>query len=131
VSHSVDGRGGSHYSSTAVRDSAVYPGVRYTIMRPSLERRAEITSRVRRLLSELEFRAAGQGLEDQLAAAELESRIDREYIEWGLVRVENLSVDGEDCDAKALVERGPEPLAREIAQAIRCECRLGEEERKN
>ena len=131
MSRSADGEDGSHYSSTTVRDSAVYPGVRFTIVRPSLARRAEITSRVRRLLSELEYRAAGQGIEDQLAAAELESRIDREYIEWGLVRVENLRIDGQDCDARMLAERGPEPLAREIAQAIRRECRLGEEERKN
>jgi hypothetical protein len=131
MSRSAEGGGGSQYSSTAVRDSAVCPGVRFTIVRPSLERRAEITSRVRRLLAELEFRAAGQGLEDQLAAAELESRIDKEYIEWGLVRIENLTVDGRECDAKALVQRGPESLAREIANAIRCECRLGEEERKN
>lgn len=119
------------YQSTVTKDSAVCPGVRFVVVRPSLAKRAEITARVRRLLAELEYRAAGQGMEDRLAAAELESRIDALYIEWGLVRVENLRIDGEECSAKLLIERGPEELSREIAAAIRSECRLAEEERKN
>lgn len=120
-----------NFESTVVRESAVCPGVRYAVVRPSLRKRAEITARVRQLLSELEYRAAGETLEDRLAAAELESRIDALYIEWGLVRVENLEIDGEECTPGLLIEKGPEELAREIAAAIRRECRLSEEERKN
>ncbi|MCS7042140.1 MAG: hypothetical protein NZR01_05055 [Bryobacteraceae bacterium] len=86
---------------------------------------------MRQLLAELEYRSAGDTLEDRLAAAELESRIDAAYIEWGLLRVENLRIDGEECTARLLIERGPEELAREIASAIRSECRLSGEERKN
>ncbi len=119
------------YTSTAMRDSATSAGVRYVIRRPSLQRRAEITRRVRQLLAELEYRSAGESLEDRLAAAELESRIDSIYLEWGLERVEGLVIDGTEADTKALIERGPEELAREIAEAIRKECRLSEEERKN
>ena len=120
-----------NYESTTVRESTVCPGVRYVVLRPSLKKRAEITARVRRLLAELEYREAGQTMEDRLAAAELESRIDGLYIEWGLVRLENLEIDGEPCTPALLIEKGPEDLAREIAAAIRNECRLSEEERKN
>lgn len=120
-----------NYPSTVVKQSKTYPGVRYVILRPSLAKRAEITARIRQLLAELEYRAAGQGMEDQLAAAELESRIDAAYIEWGLVQIENLRVDGEACTPQLLIERGPESLAREIAAAIRSECGLSEAEQKN
>lgn len=119
------------YWSTAAQESARYPGVRYVIRRPSLQRRAEITRRVRNLLAELEYRTAGDSLEDRLSAAELESRIDSVYLEWGLERVEGLEVDGGECDVRTLIERGPEDLGREIAEAIRRECRLSEDERKN
>lgn len=119
------------YASTSTHESKTSEGVRYVIRRPSLQRRAEITRRVRQLLAELEYRSAGESLEDRLAAAELESRIDSVYLEWGLERVEGLKIDGDECDARGLIERGPEDLAREIADAIRRECRLSEEERKN
>jgi hypothetical protein len=119
------------YVSTIMRESKTTPGVRFVIRRPSLQRRAEITRRVRQLLAELEYRSAGESLTDKLAAAELESRIDSIYLEWGLEEVEGMRIDGEVCDARALIERGPEELAREIADAIRSECRLSEDERKN
>ncbi len=119
------------YESTVARESSLYKGVRFFIRRPSLQRRAEITRKVRQLAAELEFRTAGESLEDRLRGAELESRIDAAYLEWGLERIEGLAVDGEDCTAKILLERGPEDLAREIAAAIRSECRLSEDERKN
>lgn len=131
LSCSGERSGQMEYTSTAMRDSATSAGVRYVIRRPSLQRRAEITRRVRQLLAELEYRSAGESLEDRLAAAELESRIDSIYLEWGLERVEGLVIDGTEADTKALIERGPEELAREIAEAIRKECRLSEEERKN
>lgn len=119
------------YCSTLRRESAKYPGVTFVIRRPSLQRRAQITRSVRELLAELEYRIAGETAEDQLSAAELESRVDRAYLEWGLERIEGLTVDGECCDATILIQRGPEDLAREIADAIRHECRLNNEERKN
>lgn len=120
-----------NYQSTVTIDSRTCPGVRFVVLRPSLAKRAEITARVRQLLAELEYRAAGETMEDRLAAAELESRIDALYIEWGLVRMEGLRIDGEECSARLLIEKGPEELAREAAAAIRHECGLSGEERKN
>lgn len=131
MSFSDEKGGPMEYASTVMQESKTTAGVRYVIRRPSLQRRAEITRRVRQLLAELEYRSAGEGVEDRLAAAELESRIDSVYLEWGLERLEGLLIDGTSADAKALIERGPEALAREIAEAVRKECRLSEEERKN
>jgi hypothetical protein len=124
-------RAGAQYASSEWRNAESVPGVRYEIAKVSLARRAEITRRVRSLLAELEYHSAGSGVEDRLAAAEAASRVDRVYVEWGLLRVEGLEIDGEPCGVAALVERGPEELCREIAAAIRRQCRLSEEERKN
>jgi hypothetical protein len=119
------------YASSEWRDAKSVAGVRYEIVKVSLARRAEITRRVRSLLGELEYHGAGSGVDDRLAAAEVASRVDRVYVEWGLLRVEGLEIDGEPCGVAALVERGPEELSREIAAQIRRQCRLSDEERKN
>ncbi len=121
----------TRYASSEWRESESLPGVRYEIVKVSLARRAEITRRVRTLLAEIEYHSAGGGVEDRLAAAEAASRVDRAYVEWGLLGVEGLEIDGEPCGVAALVERGPEELSREVAAAIRRQCRLSEEERKN
>lgn len=119
------------YASSEWLDSRVAPGVRYEVVRVSLLRRLEIARRVRGLLSELEYRSAGSEAEDRLSAAMLQASIDRLYIEWGLLRVEGLAIDGAGADAGSLVERGPEALCHEIAEALRRQCRLSEDERKN
>lgn len=120
-----------NYRSTEWREARCMPGVRYEIARISLSRRAEITRRVRTLVAELEYRSAGAELDDRLAAAEAASRVDRAYLEWGLLRVAGLEIDGEPCGVASLVERGPEELSREIAAEIRRQCSLSEDERKN
>ena len=122
---------GVKYSSSEWVDSASVPGVRYEVARVSLTRRAEITRLVRSLLSELECRSAGAALTDKLAAAEVACHVDRTYIEWGLLRVRGLRIDGRPCDVELLVKAGPEQLCREIARRIRLECYLNSEERKN
>jgi hypothetical protein len=121
----------AQYASSEWREAKSVPGVRYEIVKVSLARRAEITRRVRSLLAELEYHGAGSGMDDRLAAAEVASRVDRVYVEWGLLRMEGLEIDGEPCGVTALVERGPEELSREIATQIRRQCRLSDEERKN
>ena len=119
------------YASSEWHEAASMQGVRYEIVKVSRARRAEITRRVRSLLAELEYHEAGEGVDDRLAAAEVASRVDRVYVEWGLLNVAGLEVDGEPCGVAVLVERGPERLCREIAAQLRRQCRLSEEERKN
>jgi hypothetical protein len=112
-------------------DSGHLPGVRYRLARISLARRQEITARVRGLAAELEFRQAGQGLDDRLRSRALECAIDAIYVEWGLKELDGLTIDGQAATPALLLERGPEHLSREIAEAVRRECFLSGEERKN
>ncbi len=122
---------GERYSSSEWVNAECMPGVRYKVARVSLARRAEITRQVRYLLSKLEYGNAGAAMDDRLAAAEAACRVDSAYIEWGLLQVEGLRIDGRPCDVRLLVEAGPEPLSREIARRIRQECSLTASERKN
>jgi hypothetical protein len=106
-------------------------GVEFEIARVSLSGRVEITTKVGALLRELEYRNAGDEVQDRLEAARLDAAIDRAYVDWGLRGIRGLSIDGEVATAANLLERGPEALSREIAAAIRRECSLSEAERKN
>jgi hypothetical protein len=61
----------------------------------------------------------------------LASEIDKLYLEWGLIRVNGIDLDGEPASKEKLIASGPEDLCREILAAIRRECGLSEEQRKN
>lgn len=119
------------YLSTEWVESTVMPGVKYLVRRVSLALRAEITRRVRKLLSELEYREGGDGLEDRLVAAMVAAQVDLTYLDWGLARIEGLEIDGQTATIQTLLERGPEALSREIAKVIRDRCHVTEPERKN
>lgn len=119
------------YSSTADFESQTCPGVTFTIRRMSFERRLELIRRVRDAARELEFRTAGESMDDQLAGAAIHAAVEGLYIRWGLHRLHGLRIDGADADTDALLSRGPEVLCREIASEVRRECGLTDEERKN
>ena len=119
------------YWSAEWVESKVMPGVQYRVRRVSLAMRAEITRRVKKLLAELEYREAGEGLDDRLSAALVAAQIDLAYLDWGLVGVTGLQIDGSDTTIGALAEFGPEALSREIAKTIRDRCQLAGPERKN
>jgi len=119
------------YLSTDWVDSTVMPGVRYLVRRVSLVLRTEITRRVKKLLAELEYREAGDSLEDRLSAALVAGQVDLAYLDWGLVRVQGLEIDGCEATVQTLLESGPEALSQEIAKVIRDRCRVTEPERKN
>jgi hypothetical protein len=119
------------YSSTLQVESKISPGVRYRISRMSFGRRLELTRRVRELGGRVEFLQAGSDMKDRLEATVLSGEVERLYLEWGLAGVEGLMIDGEPATPESLLNAGPEPLAREVLDAIRAECGLSEEERKN
>jgi hypothetical protein len=91
----------------------------------------ELTRRIRELGQKLEFKRAGDTVAEKLDAGMLSAQIDRTYLEWGLVRVEGLAIDGSPAQTSAVIERGPEDLCLEMLAAIKQECGLSEEERKN
>ena len=81
--------------------------------------------------AEVEFLEAGEDAREKLEAAVLAAEIDRAYLEWGLVAIEGLEIDGEAATPAALIGRGPLDLATEILARIKAECGLSEDERKN
>jgi hypothetical protein len=119
------------HTSTRTVESEALPGVRFTLRRMSFASRVELMKSIREAARELEYRQAGDGLDDKLAAALSSAEVDRLYLRWGLVSIQNLSIDGTDADPDLLMERGPEALCREIVAQVRSECGLSDEERKN
>lgn len=118
------------FFSIVWHDSQTVPCVRFATRRVSLARRIDLTRRIRELTLRYEFLKAGDPA-DQLEASLSEMLVQQLLIEWGLVEITGLTVDGEAGTVKTVVEDGPEGLAQEIAVAIRGEVFLSEDERKN
>lgn len=120
-----------NYESTSTLESSVVPGVRYTITRMSFGRRTDLMRRVRELSAQLEFENSGTQVVDRLQASLTGAAIDELYLKWGLISISGLNLDGRPAEPETLIVCGPEQLCREIIQAIKRECSLNEEERKN
>ena len=111
--------------------SASHPEVMFVVARMSFGRRLELMRRVRELALRAEFFEAGCDEKNQMEASLLGAEIDRLYIEWGLEEIRGLELDGAPATPQSLMERGPESLFREALEAVRHECGLSEQERKN
>ncbi|MCS7024725.1 MAG: hypothetical protein NZV14_07975 [Bryobacteraceae bacterium] len=83
------------------------------------------------LAQKIECFKAGSSVAEQLEAQRLEREIASAYLEWGLVGVEGLKIDGKSATPSSLVEYGPEELVEEALKAITSQLGLREEERKN
>lgn len=118
------------YVSIVWRNSNTTPGVRFGIRRVSLASRIDLTRRMRELTLRYEFLKAGDTA-DQLEASLSELLVQQLLIEWGLVEITGLLINGESGTPARLFESGPEGLSEEIAMAVRAELGLSEEERKN
>ena len=118
------------YESVVEAPSAVAPGVVLRVARMSFGRRLELMRRVRELARRVECYEAGD-VGERMDAGLLRAEIDRLYVEWGLVGVSGLTVDGAEASVAAVVERGPEELFREALSAVCREAGLSEDERKN
>ena len=112
-------------------DAEAVAGVRYEIVRVSFGRRIELARRIREIGRRMEYLEAGADERETLEATVLSAEIDRAYLEWGLVAVEGLEIDGVVATPEALVDRGPVELAVEILGRIKAECGMSENERKN
>ncbi len=119
------------YRSTLRIESATQEGVAFTIKRMSFGRRMDLMRRIREVGGKIEFLNGGEQLQEKVEASLLAHEIDRLYVEWGLAGIEGLDIDGESATPELLFSSGPEPLCREIVRAIRTECGLTEDERKN
>lgn len=120
-----------NYSSTVRSESKSHPGVWFDVRRVSLGRRIEMSKRIRAFSAPMEFAEAGASFADKLEASALALEIERIYLEWGIESIEGLTIDGEPATVSVVIEKGPEALYREMVDAVRHECGLNEEERKN
>jgi hypothetical protein len=119
------------WESAQWRDSESTPGVRFKTVKMTLARRRDLTSRVRSMLNKARFHALSGVAEEEMEASLLSLDADRMLLDWGLLEVTGLRIDGEAACVRSLIEAGPEELCREIAERIRHDCQLTEQERKN
>jgi hypothetical protein len=119
------------YESSAWFDAESRAGVRYGIARVSFGRRIELARRIREIGRNMEYLEAGSDVREKLEATVLAAEIDRAYLEWGLIALEGLTIDGAEATPQSLIENGPVGLATEILGRIKAECGLTEDERKN
>jgi hypothetical protein len=122
---------GKGWESRIWFDAEAMEGVRYEIVRVSFGRRIELARRIREIGRKMEYLEAGSDARETLEATVLAAEIDRAYLEWGLVSVEGLEIDGAVATPETLVDRGPVELAVEILGRIKSECGMTEDERKN
>lgn len=121
------------YQSHIERPSAAQPGVVFFVRRMSFGRRLELTRTIRDLAQKRAFLEAGED-GDPVAAADsalTTAALDREYLIWGLERVEGLEIDGRPATPELLLDAGPEELVREALAAVQQEIGLSGAERKN
>lgn len=119
------------YSSSITKESQIFPGVTYTIRRMSFQGRLELLRELRDLMTKAEFAAAGSSPADRVETALLEGAIRKRQLEWGLVSIDGLEIDGEPATTLSLLAMGPEELTTEIQTSIQAQMGLSEEERKN
>lgn len=131
LSRSPEAPDGVLYASEIEVRSSAIPGVRFVLRRCSAARRLQLMERLAQHAAQFEALKASERVDDRVQAEALRLRMDFEYLDWGLARIQGLLVDGEAPDATRLFELGPEALAAEIVASIREECELSETERKN
>jgi hypothetical protein len=119
------------WQSSRIVTSEAMPGVEFVIARMTFGRRMELLKRVRDLAIRLEYFEAGREEKNRLEASLLGAQLDRLYIDWGLDEIRGLELDGAPATPSSLIERGPEDLFKEALAAVKAECGLSEQERKN
>jgi len=119
------------YDATTRVESAVMAGVYFVVQKMSFGRRIELTRKIRELAERVEFLSAGESPKEKLDAALLASEIERTYVLWGVAEVGGLELDGAPATPASLISWGPEELFREALDAVKAECGLSEDERKN
>jgi hypothetical protein len=119
------------WNSRRVVKSSDQPGVEFVIARMTFGRRIELMRQIRDLAVRLEYFEAGRQESNGMEASLLGAEIDRIYIRWGLEEIRGLELDGAPANAESLIDCGPENLFLEVLTAIKAECGLTENERKN
>lgn len=106
-------------------------GVSFSIARMSFARRMNLLGKIREIAARRDFTRAGTSDIDKLEGAVLSAEIDQVYVEWGLREIHGLTIDGAPATPETLIQRGPEDLFHEALKAVKAQCGLDENERKN
>jgi hypothetical protein len=128
---SPSGKNDHQYESVSWFDAQSAQGVRFAVARISFGRRIEFARRMREIGRKVEFLSASDDAREKLEAAVVSAEIDRAYLDWGLVDVAGLVIDGDAANPAALIDKGPIELAGEILARVKAEWSLGGDERKN
>jgi len=124
-------KAGSSWESRKTVTSQTHAGVEFVIARMTFGRRLELMRRVRDLAARLQFFEAGREARNEMEASLLGGEIDRLYLLWGIEEIRGLELDGAPATSESLIEIGPEELFAEALAAVKTECGLSENERKN
>jgi hypothetical protein len=127
----IPGSLNTNWNSRKVAVSQEQPGVEFVIARMTFGRRIELMREVRSLAARLEYFEAGQDAKNGMEASLLGAEIDKLYIRWGLKEIRGLEIDGVPATVELLIDSGPEELFLEALSAVKSECGLLENERKN
>lgn len=121
----------AEWSSGEWIDSRTLRGVAFRIARVSFLRRIELLKRLRGLFAEFECRTASESDADRVEASRVGMEVQRAYLDWGLLELNGLRIDGAPATKESLLALGPEDLCDEIARAVKERSFLTEAERKN
>ncbi|CAB4130912.1 hypothetical protein UFOVP130_44 [uncultured Caudovirales phage] len=97
---------------------------------------AETSAKLREMVEEATT-LAGQSEPSTVRASALldgvtaliEEKVTPQWVRWGLHSIEGLTIDGEAATTDSLIESGPRALYAEIADAIKREAGMSEEQR--
>ncbi len=120
-----------NWNSRKVVASKERPGVEFVVALMTFGRRIELMRQVRDLGRRLEYFDAGQDAKNGMEASLLGAEIDRLYLCWGVEEIRGLEIDGLAATVDSLIDHGPEELFVEALAAVKAECGLDENERKN
>lgn len=117
--------------TTLDHESRVCPGVKVTLKRVSFWRRSELMKRLAPILAKARAIASTNEAEDLSSSGILRREILHILLEWGIVEVSGLRIDGAQATKETLLRDGPEELALEIFNELQRQLSLNETERKN
>lgn len=120
-----------NYSSIVDYVSSTWPEVTVQLRRVSFARRNELTKMLAPMAARMKALAASTSDADVAAAGILRREMASALLEWGIVEVSGLTIDGISATKQLLIECGPEELTLEILSELHHQISLTEEERKN
>ena len=120
-----------NYESTWQYVSKTFPGVTVRLKRISFSKRSELTREIAPLAARTKALSASALSEELAEAAALRRTIAGLVLDWGLLEVSGLTIDGVPAKKETLINEGPEELTIEVLQQLQRQISLSEEEIKN